>query len=114
MEWCVLPSSEHDACGVEFRAAIPGTSVVDAFGARLRPAHARAPGMLFVHASDRLEAAGIAERELLQTHGRLAGCRVARLLLRFARRLAWFDRITSASTVPMAPLVETDPVAQAV
>jgi hypothetical protein len=41
MEWCVLPSSEHDACEVGFRAA-------------------------------------------------------------------------TASTVPMAPLVETDPVAQAV
>jgi glutamate synthase (ferredoxin) len=53
-------------------------------------------------------------RELLETHERLTGSRVARALLRYDRHLAGFCRITPASTVPLEPLVETEAVAQAV
>ncbi len=52
-------------------------------------------------------------RELLETHERLTGSRVARALLRYDRHLAGFCRITPAAVAP-APLVETDAVAQAV
>ena len=57
-----------DGCGV--LTAIPWTWVADAFGGRLAAARTRGLGMLFVHPSDRLQAAEIIEREL-----RLAGAR---------------------------------------
>jgi glutamate synthase domain-containing protein 3 len=55
-------------------------------------------------------------RELLETHERLTGSRIARSLLRFDRHLAGFCRITSAAATAMAPPVEVgaEPVAQAV
>ncbi len=55
-------------------------------------------------------------RELLETHERLTGSRIARSLLRFDRHLAGFCRITPAAAAVIAPLVETEPepVAQAV
>jgi glutamate synthase domain-containing protein 3 len=55
-------------------------------------------------------------RELLETHERLTGSRIARSLLRFDRHLAGFCRITPAAAAVVAPLVETEPepVAQAV
>jgi glutamate synthase domain-containing protein 2/glutamate synthase domain-containing protein 1/glutamate synthase domain-containing protein 3 len=55
-------------------------------------------------------------RELLETHERLTGSRIARSLLRFDRHLAGFCRITSAAAATAAPLVEAEaePVAQAV
>jgi glutamate synthase (ferredoxin) len=55
-------------------------------------------------------------RELLETHERLTGSRIARSLLRFDRHLAGFCRITPAATVVSTPLLETEaePVAQAV
>jgi glutamate synthase domain-containing protein 2/glutamate synthase domain-containing protein 1/glutamate synthase domain-containing protein 3 len=55
-------------------------------------------------------------RELLETHERLTGSRIARSLLRFDRHLAGFCRITPATAAAVAPLVETDaePVAEAV
>ena len=52
-------------------------------------------------------------RELLETHERLTGSRVARSLLRFDRHLAGFCRVTPAAAA-IAPLVETEPVARAV
>jgi glutamate synthase domain-containing protein 3 len=66
-----------------------------------------------------IEAPTLAEqkllRELLETHERLTGSRVARSLLRFDRHLAGFCRITPATTAA-APMVEAEaqPVAQAV
>src|SRR5882672_3441790 len=57
-----------DGCGL--LTAIPWTWVADAFGGRLAAARTRGLGMLFVHPSDRLQAAEIIEREL-----RLAGAR---------------------------------------
>jgi glutamate synthase domain-containing protein 3 len=55
-------------------------------------------------------------RELLETHERLTGSRVARSLLRFDRQLAGFCRIMPATAALTLPLVETEvePVAQAV
>ena len=55
-------------------------------------------------------------RELLETHERLTGSRIARSLLRFDRHLAGFCRITSAVASAIAPPVEVEaePVAQAV
>ena len=53
-------------------------------------------------------------RELLETHERLTGSRIARSLLRFDRHLAGFCRITSAAMATAAPAVEAEPVAQAV
>jgi glutamate synthase (ferredoxin) len=53
-------------------------------------------------------------RELLEAHERLTGSRIARSLLRFDRRLAGFCRITPAVAAVIAPLVDADPVAQAV
>jgi glutamate synthase domain-containing protein 2/glutamate synthase domain-containing protein 1/glutamate synthase domain-containing protein 3 len=53
-------------------------------------------------------------RELLEMHERLTGSRIARSLLRFDRHLAGFCRITPAAAAVIAPLVETEPVAQAV
>jgi glutamate synthase domain-containing protein 3 len=55
-------------------------------------------------------------RDLLETHERLTGSRIARSLLRFDRQLAGFCRITPAATAVSTPLVETEaePVAQAV
>jgi glutamate synthase (ferredoxin) len=55
-------------------------------------------------------------RELLETHERLTGSRIARSLLRFDRHLAGFCRITSAAAAATPPLVEAEaePVAQAV
>jgi glutamate synthase domain-containing protein 2/glutamate synthase domain-containing protein 3 len=57
-------------------------------------------------------------RELLETHERLTGSRIARSLLRFDRHLAGFCRITSAVATVIAPPVEVEveaePVAQAV
>jgi glutamate synthase (ferredoxin) len=67
-----------------------------------------------------IEAPTVAEqkllRELLETHERLTGSRIARSLLRFDRHLAGFCRITPVATAAIAPLVETEPepVAQAV
>src|SRR6185369_4618158 len=57
-----------DGCGV--LTAIPWTWVTAAFGGVPMPARTRGLGMLFVHPSDRLQAAEIVEREL-----RLAGAR---------------------------------------
>jgi glutamate synthase domain-containing protein 3 len=55
-------------------------------------------------------------RDLLETHERLTGSRIARSLLRFDRHLAGFCRITSAVATALAPPVEVEaePVAQAV
>ena len=55
-------------------------------------------------------------RELLETHERLTGSRVARSLLRFDRHLAGFCRITPVMAAAIAPMVETEaePVAEAV
>jgi glutamate synthase domain-containing protein 3 len=55
-------------------------------------------------------------RELLETHERLTGSRVARSLLRFDRHLAGFCRITPVVAAALAPMVETEvePVAEAV
>ncbi|HMB81331.1 MAG TPA: hypothetical protein VKI43_14735, partial [Vicinamibacterales bacterium] len=53
-------------------------------------------------------------RELLETHERLTGSRIARSLLRFDRHLAGFCRMTPAPAVLVAPIVETETVAQAV
>jgi glutamate synthase (NADPH/NADH) large chain len=55
-------------------------------------------------------------RDLLETHERLTGSRVARALLRFDRHLAGFCRITPVAAAVAAPIVETDlePVAEAV
>jgi glutamate synthase domain-containing protein 1/glutamate synthase domain-containing protein 3 len=52
-------------------------------------------------------------RELLETHERLTGSRVARGLLRLDRHLAGFCRVTPAAAGIAAPLVEPEPVAQA-
>ncbi len=57
-----------DGCGV--LTAIPWSWVTESFGTRLAPARSRGLGMLFVHPSDRLQAAEIVEREL-----RLGGAR---------------------------------------
>src|SRR4051812_42777107 len=57
-----------DGCGV--LTAIPWTWIGEAFGGQLAAARTRGLGMLFVHPSDRLQAAEIMEREL-----RLAGAR---------------------------------------
>ena len=46
-----------DGCGV--LTAIPWTWVAEAFAGRLAPARGRGLGMLFVHPSDRLQAAEI-------------------------------------------------------
>lgn len=55
-------------------------------------------------------------RELLETHERLTGSRVARALLRYDRNLAGFCRVTPIQTVAVAvtPRVEVESVAQAV
>jgi glutamate synthase domain-containing protein 3 len=54
-------------------------------------------------------------RELLETHERLTGSRVARALLRYDRNLAGFCRVTPIPTVVAAtPRVEVESVAQAV
>jgi glutamate synthase domain-containing protein 2/glutamate synthase domain-containing protein 1/glutamate synthase domain-containing protein 3 len=54
-------------------------------------------------------------RELLETHERLTGSRVARSLLRFDRHLAGFCRITPviAAAVASSIEIEAEPVAQA-
>jgi len=54
-------------------------------------------------------------RDLLETHERLTGSRIARSLLRFDRHLAGFCRITSAVAAAALPPVEAEaePVAQA-
>src|SRR3954464_3641812 len=57
-----------DGCGV--LTAIPWTWIGEAFGGQLAAARTRGLGLLFVHPSDRLQAAEIMEREL-----RLAGAR---------------------------------------
>ena len=51
-------------------------------------------------------------RDLLETHERLTGSRVARALLRFDRHLAGFCRVSPAAAVVTAPVVEE--VAEAV
>jgi glutamate synthase domain-containing protein 3 len=67
-----------------------------------------------------IEAPTVAEqkllRELLETHERLTGSRVARSLLRFDRHLAGFCRITPVPAAIAAPIVEAEaePVAEAV
>jgi glutamate synthase (ferredoxin) len=55
-------------------------------------------------------------RELLDTHERLTGSRVARSLLRFDRHLAGFCRIAPVVPAALAPMVEAEvePVAEAV
>ena len=53
-------------------------------------------------------------RDLLEAHERLTGSRVARALLRFDRHLAGFCRITPTVAAIAAPLVEAEPVAEAV
>src|SRR6059058_5932413 len=57
-----------DGCGV--LTAIPWAWVTEAFGGRLPVARTRGLGMLFVHPSDRLQAAEIVERELRQAGAR--------------------------------------------
>jgi glutamate synthase (ferredoxin) len=52
-------------------------------------------------------------RELLETHERLTGSRVARSLLRFDRHLAGFCRITPVVVTPVAASADAEPVAQA-
>jgi glutamate synthase domain-containing protein 2/glutamate synthase domain-containing protein 3 len=54
-------------------------------------------------------------RELLETHERLTGSRVARSLLRFDRHLAGFCRITPVMAAVVTPSIEieAEPVAQA-
>jgi glutamate synthase (ferredoxin) len=47
-------------------------------------------------------------RDLLETHERLTGSRVARSLLRFDRHLAGFCRVTPVTAAALAPDVETD------
>jgi glutamate synthase domain-containing protein 2/glutamate synthase domain-containing protein 3 len=53
-------------------------------------------------------------RELLETHERLTGSRVARALLRYDRNLAGFCRVTPIQATVVAAPVEVESVAQAV
>src|SRR4051794_11771472 len=63
-----------DGCGV--LTAIPWTWVGEAFGGDLAAARTRALGMLFVHPSDRLQAAELIERELRHAGARSIDRRV--------------------------------------
>ena len=63
-----------DGCGV--LTAIPWAWVVEAFGGRLPASRTRGLGMLFVHPSDRLQAAEIVERELRHAGARSIDWRI--------------------------------------
>ena len=63
-----------DGCGV--LTAIPWTWVGEAFGVQAAPARTRGLGMLFVHPSDRLQAAEITERELRHAGARSIDWRI--------------------------------------
>src|SRR4051812_33392346 len=63
-----------DGCGV--LTAIPWTWIAGAFGGRLAAARTRGLGMLFVHPSDRLQAAEIVERELRHAGARSIDWRI--------------------------------------
>src|SRR5882757_1078467 len=63
-----------DGCGI--LTAIPWTWVAEAFGGRLPAARTRGLGMLFVHPSDRLQAAEIVERELRHAGARSLDWRI--------------------------------------
>ena len=63
-----------DGCGV--LTAIPWSWVTEAFGGRLPAARSRGLGMLFVHPSDRLQAAEIIERELRRAGARSLDWRI--------------------------------------
>ena len=63
-----------DGCGV--LTAIPWTWVGEAFGGELPAARTRGLGMLFVHPSDRLQAAELIERELRQAGARSIDWRI--------------------------------------
>src|SRR3954463_2080144 len=63
-----------DGCGV--LTAIPWTWVGEAFGGQLPAARTRGLGMLFVHPSDRLQAAELIERELRHAGARSIDWRI--------------------------------------
>src|SRR4051812_16544823 len=63
-----------DGCGV--LTAIPWTWVGEAFGGQLPAARTRGLGMLFVHPSDRLQAAELIERELRHAGARSIAWRI--------------------------------------
>jgi glutamate synthase (ferredoxin) len=101
------------AVGQNFAAGMTG-GVIYVAGNRETLAARTNPQQLDIEAPTAAEQKVL--RELLETHERLTGSRIARSLLRFDRHLAGFCRITPAATAVSAPLVETEPepVAQAV
>jgi glutamate synthase (NADPH/NADH) large chain len=101
------------AIGHNFAAGMTG-GVVYVAGGRESLASRLNPRQLTVDAPTAAEQKLL--RELLETHERLTGSRIARSLLRFDRHLAGFCRVTPAVTKSIAPLADTDaePVAQAV
>jgi glutamate synthase domain-containing protein 3 len=96
------------AVGQNFAAGMTG-GIVYVAGSRESLAARTNPQQLAIDAPTLAEQKQL--RELLETHERLTGSRVARSLLRFDRHLAGFCRVTPAEAV--APLAETEPVAQA-
>jgi glutamate synthase domain-containing protein 3 len=101
------------AVGQNFAAGMTGGAIYVA-GNRETLAARTNPQQLEIEAPTAAEQKML--RELLETHERLTGSRIARSLLRFDRHLAGFCRITPAANAVSTPLVETEaePVAQAV
>jgi len=97
--------------GQNFAAGMTG-GVIYVAGSRESLAARTNPQQLAIDAPTPAEQKQL--RELLETHERLTGSRVARSLLRFDRQLAGFCRVTPAVAEVVAPLVDTEPVAQAV
>ena len=97
--------------GQNFAAGMTG-GVIYVAGSRESLAARTNPQQLALDAPTQAEQKQL--RELLETHERLTGSRVARLLLRFDRHLAGFCRVTPAAAETLAPLAEPEPVAQAV
>jgi glutamate synthase domain-containing protein 2/glutamate synthase domain-containing protein 3 len=97
--------------GQNFAAGMTG-GVIYVAGSRESLAARTNPQQLAIDAPTQAEQKQL--RELLEMHERLTGSRVARSLLRFDRHLAGFCRVTPAAPEVVAPLNETEPVAQAV
>ena len=94
--------------GQNFAAGLTG-GVIYVAGSRESLAARTNPQQLAIDAPTQAEQKQL--RELLETHERLTGSRVARSLLRFDRHLAGFCRVTPAGGEAVAPLAER--VAQA-
>src|SRR4029079_4496929 len=91
--------------GQNFAAGMTGGAIYVAAGRETLAARIN-PQQLSIEAPTPAEQKVL--RELLETHERLTGSRVARSLLRFDRHLAGFCRVIPAAAETLAPLVEPD------